>query len=131
MSTHWLYLIYWNRNLLLLVGYKNYHKLTNVCNNINQIQTHNCHYSAHTAELISTISHFRSSISEVLLEKGVLYICSKFTGEHPCRSVISGNFIEITLWRGYSPVNLLHIFRTPFAKNTSERLLLSFPLASP
>ena len=25
----------------------------------------------------------------MLLEKGVLKICRKFTGEHPCRSVIS------------------------------------------
>ena len=25
---------------------------------------------------------------------------------------------------GYSSVNLLHIFKTPFSKNTSERLLL-------
>ena len=45
----------------------------------------------------------------------------KFTGEHPCRSVIS---FEITLRHGYSPVNLLHIFRTLFLKNTSGRLLL-------
>ena len=29
--------------------------------------------------------------SEVLLRKGVLKICSKFTREHPCRSVISIN----------------------------------------
>ena len=49
----------------------------------------------------------RSNPSEVFLEKGVLKICSKFTGEHPWRSV-----------------NLLHIFRTPFPKNTSEWLLL-------
>ena len=34
------------------------------------------------------------------------------------------NFIEITLCLGCSPVNLLHIFRTPFLKNTSEWLLL-------
>ena len=34
------------------------------------------------------------------------------------------NFIEITLWHGCSPVNLLHIFRTPFPKNTSGWLLL-------
>ena len=27
---------------------------------------------------------------------------------------------------GYSPVNVLHIFRTPFTKNTSERLPLTF-----
>ena len=34
------------------------------------------------------------------------------------------NFIEITLRRGCSPVNLLHIFRTTFPKNTSGGLLL-------
>ena len=34
------------------------------------------------------------------------------------------NFIEITLWDGCSPVYLLHIFRTPFPKNTSEWLHL-------
>ena len=28
-------------------------------------------------------------VEEVFLEKGALEICSKFTGEHPCRSVIS------------------------------------------
>ena len=48
------------------------------------------------------------------LVKGVLKIFSKFTGEHPCRSVISikllSNFIEVTLRHRYSPVNLLHIF---------------------
>ena len=31
---------------------------------------------------------------------------------------------RITLCHGCSPVNLLHIIRTPFTKNTSERLLL-------
>ena len=31
----------------------------------------------------------RSSRPEVVLGKGVLKICSKFTGEHPCRSLIS------------------------------------------
>ena len=34
------------------------------------------------------------------------------------------NFIEITLRHGCSPVNLLHIFRTPFPRNTSGWLLL-------
>ena len=55
-------------------------------------------------------------------------MCSIFTGEHPCQSVISVkllcNFIEITLWRGCSPVNLLHIFSTTFPKKTSGGLLL-------
>ena len=35
------------------------------------------------------LSTIRSSPSEVLLGKDVLKIYSKFTGEHPCRSVIS------------------------------------------
>ena len=62
--------------------------------------------------------------------KGVLKIYSKFTEEHPCRSVISikliCNFIEITFRHGCSAVNLLLIFRTPFLKNTSGWLLLVF-----
>ena len=69
-----------------------------------------------------------------VLGKDVLKICSKFTGEHPCRSMISikllSNFIEITLRHGCSPVNLLHIFRTPFLKNTSDWLLLMLELYS-
>ena len=32
---------------------------------------------------------YRSSHPEVFLKKGVLKICSKFAGEHPCQSVIS------------------------------------------
>ena len=71
---------------------------------------------------------YRSSHSEVFLGKGDLKMCSKYTGEHPCRSVISikllCNFIEITLRHGCSPVNLPHVFRTPFLKNTSGWLLL-------
>ena len=55
---------------------------------------------------------------------------------HLCRSAISiklqssfieitpCNFIEITLRHGCSSVNLLHIFRTHFLKNTSGWLLL-------
>ena len=70
----------------------------------------------------------RSSPSEVFLGKGVLKLCRKFTGKHPCRSVISikllCNSIEITLRCGCSPVKLLHIFRTPSYKNASEGLLL-------
>ena len=37
---------------------------------------------------------------------------------------LQNNFIEITLRHGCSLVNLLYIFRTPFPKNTSGRLLL-------
>ena len=70
------------------------------------------------------------SCMNVFLGKGVLKICNKFTGEHPCRSVVSiklqSNFVKITLWHGSSPENLLQIYRTPFPKNTSGRLLLDF-----
>ena len=68
----------------------------------------------------------------MFLRKGVLKICTKFSGEYPCRSAISiSNFIEIALRHGWSPVNLLHIFRTPFLKNTSGRLLLiTVPLST-
>ena len=73
-------------------------------------------------------SQFRSSPSKVFLEKGVLKIYSKFTGEHSCWDAISikllCNFIEIALWYGCSPVNSLYIFRTPFPKNISGWLLL-------
>ena len=75
-------------------------------------------------------AYFRSSHPEVFLRKCVMKICSKFKGEHPCRSVIIikllCNFIEITLRQGCSPVNLQHIIRTLFPKNTSKRLLQIF-----
>ena len=68
-----------------------------------------------------------SSHPEVFLRKGVLKIRIKFTGEHTCRSVsikLLWDFIEIVLRHGCSPVNSLHIFRTPFPKDISGRLLL-------
>ena len=64
----------------------------------------------------------------MFLGKDALKICSKFTGEDSCQSVISikfqSKFIGITLQHWCSPVNLLHIFRTTFPKNTSGGLLL-------
>ena len=57
----------------------------------------------------------RNSPTELFFGKGVLKICSKFKGEHPCRSYFDG----------CSPVNLLHIFRITFHKNTSGGMLLS------
>ena len=72
----------------------------------------------------------RSSPPEVFLGKGILKICSKFTTEHPCRSAIltklESIFIEIAQGQGCSPVNLLHIFRTPVPKKTSGGLHLEF-----
>ena len=71
-----------------------------------------------------------AAVLRCFCEIHVLKICRKFTGEDPCRSMVLiklwSNFIKIALWEGSSPVNLLHIFRTPFLKNTSGRLLLIF-----
>ena len=43
--------------------------------------------------------YFRSSHPEVFLGKGILKICSTFTGKHPCRCAISiklqSNFIKL------------------------------------
>ena len=70
----------------------------------------------------------RSSHPEMFLGKGVLKICSQFTGETSCRSAISikllCKFIEVALLHGFSPVNLLRIVRISFPKNTSGWLLL-------
>ena len=35
---------------------------------------------------------------------------------------------EMTFWHGYSPADLLHIFRTPLLKNTSGRKLPHSPM---
>ena len=76
----------------------------------------------YTADIKKHILIYRSSHPEVFLGKSILKICSKFTGEHPYWSLVSikllWNFIEIALQHGCSPVNLLHIFRTSFLKNT-------------
>ena len=52
---------------------------------------------------------------------------SKFTGQNPWRRVFSikllCNIVEIALWNWCSPVNLLHIFRTPFYKNNIKNKL--------
>ena len=63
----------------------------------------------------------------MFFEKGVLKICSKFTGEHTCRSVISikfiCKFIEIALWHGRSPVEE-HIRTAASASSSQGRNVL-------
>ena len=57
----------------------------------------------------SMIHSYRSRRPEVLLGKSVLKICSKFTEEHPCRSVI---LIKL-LWNRF----LAWVFSCKFAAN--------------
>ena len=108
------------------------------------IELYNLGYSPSTIRNLYETNKtlYRSSRPEVFLKKGVLKICSKFIGEHSCRSVISIKllciFIKITLRHGCSPLYLLHIFRRPLRWNTSGWLLLyvhvrlheSFPKAA-
>ena len=58
------------------------------------IEMYNLGYSPSTIRNLYETNKtlYRSSRPEVFLKKGVLKICSKFTGEHPCRSVISIKF---------------------------------------
>ena len=65
----------------------------------------------------------------MFIGKGVLKIRSKFTGEKPYRSAISiklQSTLSKTLLKSHfgMGVLLLHIFRTPFPKNTVGGLLL-------
>ena len=71
---------------------------------------------------------YRNSNPEVFFEKRGLKKCSKFTGEHTCRSVISIKLLCFPLQlysnHTYSSLNLLYIFKALFPKNTSGQLLL-------
>ena len=92
--------------------------LVNLC----EVQGGYCVYTSMSALVKWNVNTYRSNRSGVFLVKGILKIYSKFTGEHPCRSVIS---IKLTsAWS--SPLTSLHIFRTLFSKNTSEWLLLNY-----
>ena len=89
---------------------------------------HFCYFRSNNSAFLVLKSMIRSSPPDVFLGKVILKICSKFTKENPYQSVISikllCNFIEIVLRHGYSPVTLLHIFKTRFCKNTFGGLLL-------
>ena len=102
-----------------VMGFSQVSQFLGMCN------TPRCCKNARLAVLL-LITLERSSLPEVFLGKGVLNICSKFTEEYLCRSGISiklqSNFIENALPHGCSPVNFLHIFKTPFYKITSGGL---------
>ena len=83
--------------------------------------------TAIVSNLLKLFSYVSGQLKQ-FLEKDVMKTCSKFTGEHPWRSVISiqllCNFIEIAFRHGWSPVTLQYIFRKPFYKNTYGGFLL-------
>ena len=60
------------------------------------IELYNLGYSPSTIRNLYETNKtlYRSSRPEVFLKKGVLKICSKFIGEHPCRSLISTELLS-------------------------------------
>ena len=81
----------WNQKLkgpYLLLGILMSHTLTfsSKSNNNNKKNNRN---RKHPSQVISGNAYPTSNPPEVFLEKCVLKICSKYTGEHPCQSVIS------------------------------------------
>ena len=77
---------------------------------------------------ISVFINCRSSRPEVFLGKGVLKLCNKFTGKHPCQSVIAIKLLKqlylnhISAW--VFSCKFAAYFHKPFPKNTSGRLFL-------
>ena len=72
----WLYTAYPSTFISSLKKYK-------ICH-ISFIPTFWCSKSSFSKTQNKTTRNFRSSRPKVFLGKGVLKICSKFTGEHPC-----------------------------------------------
>ena len=62
--------------------------------------------------IVASFRHFRSSPPKGGLIKRYKEVFWKYA--------------ELRLWHGCSPLNLQHIFRTPFSKNTPGGLLLAF-----
>ena len=70
--------------------------------------------------LFVVLSNLSWSVKPAFLKQ--LYFVFAVTSSHARGRIY---FIKITLRHGCFPVNLLHIFRTPFSKNTSGRLHLT------
>ena len=74
------------------------------------------------------LSYYARGTPNSLLRKNVLQICSKFSREQLCRSVISINlqciFVEITRLHACFHVNLPHIWRALLYQNTCSGMLL-------
>ena len=73
---------------------------------------------------------YRSSYPEVFLRKGVLKICSKFTGEHPYRSAISiklqSNFVYSDSRSTSSKGSSLHVISIRIVSSCLHELPATF-----
>ena len=84
------------------------------------------------AVLLAAEKNFRKQPPRGVLSKRFSENMQEIYRRTPCQNVISiklqSKFNETTFRHGCSSVNLPHIFRIPFLKNTSGRLLLKFYL---
>ena len=84
------------------------------------------------AVLLAAEKNFRKQPPRGVLSKRFSENMQEIYRRTPCQNVISiklqSKFNETTFRHGCSSVNLPHIFRIPFLKNTSGRLLLNFYL---
>ena len=77
-------------------------------------------------------SNLQKQPLEMLCKKGVLKNFAKLTGKHLCMSLFfnkvasrrSATLLKKKLWHRCFPVDFAKFLRTPFVRNTSERLLL-------
>ena len=107
LVTQWLLLISW---WLLVVITRYWWLLPVSYRSLQLVPTFRMHGNVYVIEYFSKfILRFSLGTQQVLTS--IKFLC---------------NFIEITLWHGCSPVNLLHIFRSPFSKKTSGRVLLHY-----
>ena len=86
----------------------------------------------HFAVRLAAEKNFRKQPPRGVLSKRFSENMQEIYTRTPCQNMISiklqNKFNETTFRYGCSPVNLPHIFTTPFLKNTSGRLLLNFYL---
>ena len=90
-------------------------------NLISVINLHSVRILLYTSKAwgFALIAFTRSNHAEMLLGKGVLKICSKYTGEHSCRSAISINFAKQLYWNHTSAWVFSSKFAAYFQKTFS------------
>ena len=117
-SFHWV----WKSTGSKACSFKNY-----ICRSI--LTIHNYFSFSFWSIWIKHLRQLRSAI----VAQAVILRCSENMQQIYRRTLMPfqwscSNLIKIVLRHGCSPVNLLHIFRTPFPKNISGRLLLTYTL---
>ena len=114
----------------------NFKYIKNVCLQNNVLRTKKFQDVINRYFLINLLSSTTLQVLEAALQRCSQekvfwkYVTNLQKNTHvEVRSQEFSNFIEISLCHGCSPVNLLHVFGTPFPENTSGGLLLKWIIA--